>query len=88
MYNSKNIIIHNTSSAALFQLTDIYFDNLTNLFNNLNNEANKTEEKSVMNEKILQNYDIYKYLSINLSINHNILSLFNIKHNIFTINTD
>ena len=61
MYNSKNIIIHNTSSAALFQLTDIYFDNLTNLFNNLDNESLKSEEKNVWNEKILQNYDIYKF---------------------------
>lgn len=60
MYNSKNIIIHNTSSAALFQLTDIYFDNLTNLFNNLDIESFKSEEKNVWNEKILQNYDIYK----------------------------
>lgn len=60
MYNSKNIIIHNTSSAALFQLTDIYFDNLTNLFNNLG-RVDENEEKNCMNEKILQNYDLYKF---------------------------
>lgn len=61
MYNSKNIIIHNTSSAALFQLTDIYFDYLTGLFNNLHVDFDKNEEKNFMNDKILQNYDIYKY---------------------------
>ncbi len=60
MFNSKSILIHNTSSAALFQLTDIYFDNLTNLFNNLNNEITLNEDKNFVNEKILQNYDIYK----------------------------
>ena len=60
MFNSKNILIHNTSSAALFQLTDIYFDNLTNLFNNLNNEICINDDKNIVNEKILQNYDIYK----------------------------
>lgn len=71
MYNSKNIIIHNTSSAALFQLTDIYFDNLTNLFNNLGKDVDENEEKNSMNEKILQNYDLYKFL---LSLKKNVIN--------------
>ena len=84
MFNSKNIIIHNTSSAALFQLTDIYFDNLTSLFNNLNNNHGdiKTEEKNIMNEKILQNYDIYKLFIIILR------NIFNFNRNAITLIRD
>jgi hypothetical protein len=58
MYSSKNIIIHNTTSAAIFQLSSIIFDHFVIYI-----KSNKLQE-SMDNEKIGLNHYFYQYNSL------------------------
>jgi len=56
MYNSKNIIIHNTASAALFQLSSIIFERFALYIkvNKVPTNAPKEEEKSDLDPSFYQ----------------------------------
>jgi hypothetical protein len=62
MNHSKNIIIQNTSSAALFQLTDIYFDQFCINFQEYIKEDDIIKEEKIMDNKeiLSENYELYK----------------------------